>query len=222
MAEFINKDFSGGTPTTALETHDASWVKHGSYGSGSFVISNTTPTRVRGGVDASTLYYNTASPASADQDLTVVLYCYDTDAGNQNFGIGIHWETGANTGYVLRYFGSSSDNWVLQRYNAGSVTTLATEAQGWTANTSKTVFISYTTSGANGVLLCKVGGTDLFGGGVTDTSPLTSAGKVALRHVPNGGPGDGFGIHVTSLVGNDAGGGGGSSLPLKLQLMMGA
>lgn len=194
MAQFASDAFTD-TDGTYLSTHNASWVRHGSYTSSTLGINTNRVIRILGGTAAALYYYDAAS-ASADYSVTADLYFADTNPG---VGVAARINTGADTYYWLDWFGG---NWRLLKMVAGSPTSLGTYAQSISAGQTHTAKLQV----VGDQISAYINGT-LRIGAVTDTA-ISAAGRAGIRFA--GGSADDsatVGIHVDNFSGDDVGGG---------------
>lgn len=106
------------TAGTLLQSHTgetgATWIKHPNFATGSAVIGDSG-TRVRGNANASTIYYASGVPGSADYDVEADLYVASLAHLG---GIMGRLSTSASTYYLLDYENGSS--WLLYSVVAGT------------------------------------------------------------------------------------------------------
>lgn len=126
MADFVSDAFTD-TDGTDLASHTgavgASWTKHGSYGSGSLLISNAN--RVRSGAVGNSLYTASGLPASADYDVIGDVVNFSILS---NIGVAGRIATGADTMY-LAWLSTVAGNIELYEVVAGSYTLIDTDPQ---------------------------------------------------------------------------------------------
>lgn len=154
-------------------------------------------------------YKSAATPGSAnyrvDYDVKMV------GAGNGIAAVFARWSTGGS-GYQFGIEeGSGSPRYTLRRYNSGSIDgTYASTSSSYTPDTSVHQLSIEVLAG--GVVKGYFDGAEVLT--FTDASPITSAGYVAVG---------GREFRISDAVAtDDTGGGGSSTTPLKLQLLMGA
>lgn len=198
MAQFASDAF-GGTENAELAAYNAAWTRHTSYSVNSEIASG----RVRTSASGNSAYYHSGTPASADYSVNCDLYFHETDGGDSNASVMGRVSTSANTFYMARYVGSTSDRWELYKCVSGTFTLLGSSPQSISAVTSNNIKLEMIGSA---IKLYKQGSaTALIS--VTDTS-ITAAGKSGIRMVSSNG--DTTGIHVDNYSADDVGGGGAS------------
>ena len=119
--------------------------------------------------------------------------------------------TAANTFYMARYWGDSSDSWQLYSAVAGSFTLLGSSAQALTDETAYNVKLEMI---GTAIKLYKEGSsTPLIS--ATDSS-ITAAGKAGVRLISGATvPSDNTGIHIDNFSADDVVGGAGTSFPFR-------
>lgn len=137
-------------------------------------------------------YYHTASPASADYDVSADL---KVTSNNNYAGVMGRVATGATTWYGAGY-DSGSTRYEYFKAVAGSFTTLGTSSA--TLTVGNTYNVKLTMSGTT-IGVVAPGWTPS-----TTDSAISAAGKAGLYTAS----GAGNGYYVDNLVGTDAGGGG--------------
>lgn len=179
MAQFASDTFTG-TSGTLLDTYSANWVKHGSSGTGTVVISNAN--RARPGASGAGLYYHTGAPSGADYSVSADIWTGTNPVtAISNQGICARLSTSANSMYLFRYSPSTYD---LYRIIAGAATQLQTVAESAPAPGSTTPFyLSAEGTGATVTVTCKRNGTNPFGSAYSDTHAdrIVSANKAGIR-----------------------------------------
>jgi hypothetical protein len=199
QAQFLNDGFTegGGNVTLDLHTPDTTggtWVEHGSYPDNCTVdAANDYLTAPAGGF---CLYYNDASPATADYSVVGGVFVVSNAAASYP-GVAGRVATGANTAYRV-YYDQVGGQWVLDKMVAGANTGLGTFSQSLT--NSQTYAMKLEMIGT----AIKVYIDDVQRISVTD-GDIAAAGKAAAMQVTNSGQ------QLTSIVATDIGGGGGST-----------
>lgn len=198
MAQFSSDTFTG-TENAELTAYNAAWTRHASYGNNCEIVSG----RLRSSVAVSpSVYYHSGAPASADYSVNADLYFLETDGGADGVhGVVGRCSTSANTLYMARYAGASSDRWDLYKAVAGTFTLLGSSAQSIASGTTNNVKLEMIGSA---IKLFKQGsGTATIS--VTDTA-ITAAGKAGFR-IANANN-DTTGIHLDNFSADDAAAGG--------------
>lgn len=201
MAQFASDSFTG-TAATELSAYNADWTEHGSYASGQLVISDAN--RLRAGVNASSLYYHSGTPASADYSVSADIFAKETDGGTHNAGVVGRVNTGANTFYNARYLGQTTDAWQLFKFVAGVATQLGSSStQSLTDETSYNVKLEMIGSSSTAVKLYKEGSGSATISVTDSSSPITAAGKAGIRLLPNDAPSNTTGLHMDNFSADD-------------------
>jgi hypothetical protein len=192
---FATENFTD-TAGTNLTAHGGGvWSKHGSF-TGDLVITDAN--RCRQNTSATSLYYHSASPATAEYDVQATVR--SVAANDANTGVAARINTGANTCYFARHAGPSTNQWQLFKTENGTTTPLGTFNQTLTngvdyvlkleiRNATKKVFI-------DGVE--RISSTD---------NAITAAGKAGLRAGGTVVATDSSGFHLDDWSASDAGGG---------------
>lgn len=196
MAQFASDAFTN-TAGTQLPTHDAAWAAHPSYTTVA-VISDAD--RVRNNTSAGTggLYYHSGAPATADYSVSSDLFFKEANGGNGLAGVTGRTDTTANTYYMARYDGRTSDRWELLKVVAGVSTTLGTSAEAITDETSHNIKLEMVGSA---IKLYKDGG-GVATVSVTDTG-ITAAGKSGLFVYNSASANNTTGIHPDNFSADD-------------------
>lgn len=197
MAQFASDTFTG-TAGDTLDVYSANWTRHSASASGvNAVISDVQ--RVRTSAAGAALYYHSGTPANANYTVTADAVFIQTD-GNASFsGIVGRLDTAANTYYMFRYIGSTTDGYQLYKLVAGTATQLGSTAPAAVAaGTVKSIKLSMDSDQIKGF----VDGVSTIA--VTDTA-ITAAGKAGVRPATAGA--DTEGIHLDNFSADDVAGG---------------
>ena len=196
MAQFASDAFTNAAGT-ALPTHDAAWALHVSY-TGSAVITDVNSARTNTAAGTGALYYHSGAPATADYTVTADLLFKDANGGNGIAGVVGRVDTAANTMYMARYAGLTSDAWQLYKFVAGTATLLGSSAAAITDETSHNVKLEMVGSA---IKLFKSGeGTAAVS--VTDTA-ITAAGKSGIFVYNSANANNTSGIQVDTFSADD-------------------
>jgi len=192
-----------GASGTGLNAHDANWISHTSYSTGSLVLSNANRCRrTTANNNISCFYYNVA-PATADYSVTTDLFMKNADGGNGSTGPAGRIDTAANTMYYGRYNGSATDAWQLVKLVAGVTTQLGSNVTQ--TLTDETAYECKLQMVGAAIELYKEGsGTPTIS--VTD-SAISAAGFGGLRSGGGSADSDTSNIHYVNFIGDDIGGG---------------
>jgi hypothetical protein len=199
QAQFLDDGFTEGGGNVVLSSHTVdttggTWVEHGSYPDDcSITAVSDDLTAPAGGF---CLYYNTASPATADYSVVGGVFVASNAVASYP-GVAGRVDTGANTAYRV-YYDQPGGQWVLDKMVAGANTGLGTFSQSLT--NSQTYAMKLEMIGT----AIKVYIDDVQRISVTD-SAIAAAGKAAAMQVAASGQ------QLTSIVATDIGGGGGST-----------
>lgn len=198
MSQFVYDTFTdtdGVLPTSHTGETGATWTKHASGGGGAAVISNAN--RVRGTSSTRSLYYASGTPASADYDVTAVLYAVSTtDTYPGPCG---RIDTAAETMYYVTW-DHTRGLWELSKRVAGALTSLGTYADTFTVGTSKTCMLRMVGS----TISVLIDGVSRIS--VTDTA-ISAAGKAGFRQ-GNAASTNSTGVHIDSISADDPASGG--------------
>ena len=165
-------DLFSGTSGTELATYSASWVRHSNYSSAPAYISSAG--RARGDSTTPVCYYNTATPSSADYEVSADVAITSVGSAFTAGPVG-RCNTTANTMYQARADGGDA-SWRLVKYVAGTFTQLGRSAKTFSASTTLNVRLRM--SGSTIELYKEGEGTAAVS--VTDTS-ISAAGYSGLR-----------------------------------------
>jgi hypothetical protein len=171
LEQFFRDTFSGIASDQALETWVSqetghSWAKIGT--SGAITGSIGPPRSIRSASTSNSLYAAMAAPYWRDYTVRAHVWCKSNNTSIMGAAIRLKNDT-SRTGYYLRF--ANGTGWILSRRRNDSQTNIATD--GTTIGTALTAGATYeaeiSASGEDPVILrCKVNGTTLFGGPVTD------------------------------------------------------
>jgi hypothetical protein len=125
MTQFVNVNFTG-SAGTALSTHDANWVKHTSYSTGSVILSDAN--RARRNTNNTSMYWYDSAPAGADYKVKAPLFAKEANGGASNTGVCGRVNTAANTMYLGRYGGGTTDAWQVFKIDGGVATQLGSNS----------------------------------------------------------------------------------------------
>lgn len=188
----ILSDTCTDTTNTTLQSHTpdtgSAWAKHSASGGDMVIESN----RVRNGSSSVVFWYtNGVSASSADYSVEADMFVVSV-AGEM--GIGLRFDTTAQTGYFCNYF--TGAGWKLYKAIAGSHTQLGSTVSQ-TLTVGQTYHLKVTATGTT--IAALVDGSQIIS--VTD-SAISATGKPGLR---------GFdfmnsstGIHLDNIVATDA------------------
>lgn len=200
----IAADAFGGTPGDELSVYNASWTKvTGNTGDAVLTAAN----RLRASSTTAAAYYHSATPPSADYEVTADWY-YANSAGTPAAGVIGRCDTGANTFYSARIFEVSSVP-VLQlvKLVAGTQTQLGSNV-AITTVAGNTYPIKLRMSGTTiEAYFNGAGSPDIS---VTDSS-ITAAGKAGVRFGNTSTPSDAATYHLDNWSADTLAGGGGIS-----------
>ena len=186
---FASNTFTG---TDGTNLADIGFTRHASYGALNIFVSDSNRARAAPGA-ATVVYYDPADPDSADYDVEGTIHFF-TDISVQ-FAVTGRTQTAANTFYLFAAVAGPTDEWRLRKCVAGTLTTLDTAAQSWTADTDYTVKLEMrgtTLKGyVNGVEVCSAIDSD-----------ISLAGKAGLFAF--GTSNNAAGIHFDDFVGRNA------------------
>jgi lysophospholipase L1-like esterase len=189
MSIFTNDSFTG-TAGTLLENHTgetgATWTRNSAFASGSAAI--TAAGRLRGNIAANSIYYESATPASADYDVEADLYLASTAA---SCGILGRASTSAATYYLLDY--ESSGNWNL--YTVVNGTTSNQHSFSQTLTVGQTYHIRLSMRGS--LISCYVNGSLIIQ--ITDTN-ISTAGRASVFF--SAADTDSTGSHLDNFTGS--------------------
>lgn len=202
MAQFASDDFTG-TDGTTLQAHDANWVEHADGGGGDILItSNRGQQRATGGG----WYYHSASPSSADYNVSADFYVTSLSPDFNYTGVLGRSSTSSLTYYQARY--GTAVGWQLIKLVAGAGTTLgSTGSPSPVAGNTYVVKLDMTGSAIKMLV------NDAAIIEVTDTS-VTATGKAGLRVFNNTAPTSSQGLHFDNFSADEVGGGGGAVIPV--------
>lgn len=128
MTDFLQETFTD-TDAVLLENHTSdnskTWSIHSVLG-GTVSASIKTNRFYNSSAGQGRHYYSSATPASAEYDVTISLYARSLSVVNKSLIIGGRYSTSANTGYQLfmQVINSSRIDFTLYKFNAGSPTQL--------------------------------------------------------------------------------------------------
>jgi hypothetical protein len=187
------------TAGTELSLHTpsggGSWTLHGSY-TRTMVVSDANRCR-QGGTAGASCYYHSASPASAEYDVSADLYVKTNNP--ITMGVAGRIDTATNTMYATRYV-SGSTQWELLRISGGSSASLGTYVQTLATETAYRVKLEVRDAAKK-----------VFIDGVERISSadnaITAAGRAGVRQGSNTSGADGTGYHLDNWEAADAGGG---------------
>jgi hypothetical protein len=172
MSTFLSDTFTGSSGNLSGHSPDTggTWVQHGSYTGCALNLDGSGHVEV-GTNSTDALYYNTASPASADYDVTVTL---TNIAGTTQFPAAAgRINTGADTYYRAQ---AQTDAGTLYLYKtvAGTTTQLGSTVTGLSYTAGDTITLSMVGT----TIVAKYNGTAKIT--VTD-SAISAAGKAGLK-----------------------------------------
>lgn len=197
-AQFLNDTFTESTPAVLLSDHTpetgGTWTKHGSYADNINIYDTDDFVYGAGGGDVG-LYYNTASPASADYSVSADIFVVN-NANASYGGVAGRVVIGANTMYRA-YYRQELTAWRLEKMVAGTPTTLGSDYTQSLTN-SQTYTVKLEMIGTS--IKLYVDGVERIS--ATD-SDIAGAGKAAVMSYTSGGQ------QPTSITATDIGGGGG-------------
>lgn len=196
MAQFASDAFTNAAGT-ALPTHNAAWALHASY-TGSAVITDVNSARTNTAAGTGALYYHSGAPAAADYSVTADLLFKDANGGNGLSGVVGRVDTAADTYYVSRYDGRTSDRWELIKLVAGTTTVLGSSAEAITDETSHNIKLEMVGSA---IKLFK-SGEATAAVSVTDTA-ITAAGKSGIFVYNSANANNASGIQVDNFSADD-------------------
>lgn len=189
MSIFTNDSFTG-TTGTLLENHTgetgATWTRNSAFGTGSAAI--TAAGRLRGNVAANSVYYESATPASADYDVEADLYVASVASSCGLLG---RASTSAATYYLLDY--ESGGSWNL--YTVVNGTTSNQHSFSQTLTVGQTSHIRLSMRGS--LISCYVNGTLIIQ--ITDTN-IVAAGRASVFF--SGADTDSTGFHLDNFTGS--------------------
>lgn len=198
MAQFASDSFTG-TDGTTLQVYNPAWTKHPSY-SDNIVLDTNRARLFQTG--ASSAYYHSATPASADYSVSIDVYVKAYSPNLNLVGVIGRASTSVNTFYHAWH--SISQGWQLFRFNSGTVTQLGT-----TISHTLTVGSTYNLKldMVGDVIRLLVDSVEIIS--EVDTSPLLSAGKAGIRAYHNipSEPTNTNGLHIDNFSADEAGGG---------------
>jgi len=200
MAAFVNDTMTTGSDV-ALTAHTgetgATWTKHTSWSSSdqSLVVASIDRLRPNFGGETN-VHYASGTPPSADYKVVGQMYYAGTGAAPE-VGVCGRIDSGTKTAYVA--FWDNNVGWVLTRYKPTLDTVLGTYSQ-----TSLTATQTYELKLEMIGSAIKVYIDSIERISVTDTE-ITAAGFIGtyLDGVNDDG-GDGYGLHIDSIVGDVA------------------
>lgn len=196
MAQFASATFTG-TDGTELSVADANWVKHAFNSAYDFVIVGNRVRHLSTTAVASSEYYHTGTPASADYSVSADLYIASAAGGDNGNGVAARLDPAALTFYFARYNGAG-DVWQMYKWVAGSATQLGSNvAESLSASTTHEVRLE---CAGTAIKLYKQGSATASIS-VTDSS-ITAAGKAGLYMRGTGS--DSAGIHIDNFSADDA------------------
>ena len=201
MAQFVNVSFTG-SAGTALSTHDANWIKHTSYGTGSVILSDAN--RARRNTNNTSMYWYDSAPAGADYKVKAPLFAKETNGGASNTGVCGRVNPAANTMYLGRYGGGTTDAWQVFKIDGGVATQLGSNSSQ--TLTDETAYDHELWMTGTSIELYKEGsGTPTIS--VTD-SAISAAGYSGMRFVGTT-ESDTAGLHIGGpFIAEDIGGSG--------------
>ena len=174
MTTFASDTF-GSADGTELPTHNANWAKSGGSGLGIVVCDGSN--RARDTNSTVGIYYRDEAPASADYSVQFD-FIRLADEGNHGVYVAARVSTSAATLYI---FGQSAGLSRVYRRVDGTYTQLgSTTNEALALDTAFLFKLAVETSGANCVLTCTIDGAARSGSPITDTSPITAAGKSGI------------------------------------------
>lgn len=174
MPVIASENFNGYADYTLLQSL-SNWAKHPTFTPNISIVQSAIISLG----DIRSLYYNTVAPVTADQGVQarMLLAPFGVDAGKEWF-LGCRLDTTQFTGYLG---GWKDGKWYIYRVNNGVFTELASLAQSLVSGlySTKTVFFSVRSA----LLSLLVDGAEILS--VTDTSPISSIGRVGLLQGSN-------------------------------------
>lgn len=189
MSIFTNDSFTG-TAGTLLENHTgetgAIWTRNAAFGTGSAAL--TAAGRVRGNAAVNSVYYPSATPASADYDVEADLYVASITA---SCGILGRASATAATYYLLDY--ESGGTWNLYTVVNGATSNQHSFSQ--TLTVGQTYHIRLSMRGS--LITCYVNGAQILQ--ITDTN-ITAAGNSSLFF--SAANTDSTGFHLDNFTGS--------------------
>ena len=196
MAQFASDPFTG-TSGTELTTYSASWTRHVSYTVNSQI---SDANRARSSAAGTSAYWHSGTPATADYSVSGDLFFKEANGGLGFTGVIGRVDTAANTFYMARYSGDTSDAWQLYKFVAGTATLLGSSAAAIADETSHNVKLEMVGSA---IKLFKDGeGTATIS--ATDAD-ITAVGKAGIRFIS--ADTDTTGIHLDNFSADDVAGG---------------
>jgi hypothetical protein len=199
QAQFLNDTFTEGGANTVLSSHTpetgSTWVEHGSYADNCTIDAGNDLIFGAAGGDFC-LYYNDASPASADY--SVEGYVFVSANGGTYPGVAGRVATAANTMYRVYYDGADG-RWELYKVVAGSSTSIGTDyTQALTISQTYVVKLEMIGTAIKVYIdsVERISATD---------GDISAAGKAAVMQYSASGE------QVTRITATDIGGGGGST-----------
>lgn len=201
MTAFLTYNFVGAATAgtdlgSAASQGGASFVKHGSYSSGSSIVGATNGIYNGVGGQDSVYYVSGVSPSTPDYDVTISFNLVSLLAGAE-VGCGIRVSTSANTGYFIAYDYTLAE-WILFKRVAGSNTNLATFTFAYTSTGVHSLILSARGTSiycyVDGVLVASASDSSIVSTGVPATwmqsAPLAAS--------------DSAGFHLLSMTASNA------------------
>lgn len=198
MAQFASALFAAADGTT-LATADANFSLHPSYTGTAQIAAN----RVRANSTTNSAYIHSGVPASADYSVSCDQWMTEADGGGNGINVAVcaRMDAAANTLYMARYLGGTTDAWQLYKIVAGTATLLGSSAAATLAATAYALKLEVIGSA---IKVYVSGGTTAVIS-VTDTA-VTAAGKAGIRSNSSVAPTDLIGVHLDNFSADDVGG----------------
>lgn len=177
-----NTNLTAHTATTGTSSNGGTWALVSGYSEGAVVVGTLDDCHPYG--SALGIYYTSATPSSADYQVTADMTYTSSSSDDKDVGITVRQNTGAVTMYLLRRTGGGAGTWDYYRLVSGSGELLGTLTQSLTNGQTYAMLLSAEGTGATVTVTAKIDSTHLSNSPYPDestTAPrITSTGRAGL------------------------------------------